>query len=258
MGERLVVVGLGDSTTAGTPAFLSPLEAPPSGMGNPESQYGYWVTKAHPGWRFLNKGINGQRTDQMLSRFGRDVIPAVIHTHKVFAYPFLDENRKKDAYWRDVGTLEAYYDANMDLISVDPLLNLYDRHWPIRTYQANYPPPKFVFADLGEKARRGQALDSIVCHGTIISGGQVERSVLGPNVRINSYSHVEGSVLFAGVNVGRHAKVRRAIIDKEVEIPAGIEIGYDHELDRSRGFVVSETGLTVLAKTHGVEHFART
>ena len=188
--------------------------------------------------------------------FGRDVIPAVIHTHKVFAYPFLDENRKKDAYWRDVGTLDAYYDANMDLISVDPLLNLYDRHWPIRTYQANYPPPKFVFAELGEKARRGQALDSIVCQGTIISGGQVERSVLGPNVRINSYSHVEGSVLFAGVNVGRHAKVRRTIIDKEVEIPPAIEIGFDHELDRSRGFLVTESGLTVIAKTHGVEHFA--
>ena len=190
--------------------------------------------------------------------FGRDIIPAVIHTHKVMAYPFLDENRKKDAYWRDVGTLEAYYDANMDLISVDPQLNLYDRHWPIRTYQPNYPPPKFVFAEHGHTARRGHALDSIVCQGTIISGGQVERSVLGPNVRINSYSHVEDSVLFESVNVGRHAKVRRAIIDKEVEIPAGIEIGYDHELDRSRGFVVSETGLTVLAKTHGVEHFART
>jgi glucose-1-phosphate adenylyltransferase len=188
--------------------------------------------------------------------FGRDVIPAVIHTHKVFAYPFLDENRKKDAYWRDVGTLEAYYDANMDLISVDPLLNLYDDHWPIRTYQANYPPPKFVFAEHGEVARRGQALDSIVCQGTIISGGQVERSILGANVRINSYSHVEDSLLFAGVKVGRHAKVRRTIIDKGVEIPPGIEIGYDHALDRSRGFVVTDSGLTVIAKTHGVEHFA--
>jgi glucose-1-phosphate adenylyltransferase len=187
--------------------------------------------------------------------FGRDVIPAVINTHKVFAYPFLDENRKKDAYWRDVGTLEAYYDANMDLISVDPLLNLYDEHWPVRTYQANYPPPKFVFAEHGAAARRGQALDSIVCQGTIISGGQVERSILGPNVRINSYSHVEDSVLFEGVNVGRHAKVRRTIIDKAVEIPPGIEIGFDHALDRSRGFLVTDSGLTVLAKTHGVEHF---
>jgi glucose-1-phosphate adenylyltransferase len=188
--------------------------------------------------------------------FGRDVIPSVIHTHRVFAYPFLDENRKKDAYWRDVGTLDAYYEANMDLIAVDPLLNLYDRRWPIRTHQLNLPPPKFVFAEKGPGARRGQALDSIVCQGTIISGGQVERSVLGPNVRINSYSQVEDSILFEAVDVGRHAKVRRAIIDKEVEIPAGIEIGYDHELDRSRGFLVTDNGLTVIAKTHGLEHFA--
>ena len=188
--------------------------------------------------------------------FGRDVIPSVIETHRVFAYPFLDENRKKDAYWRDVGTLDAYYEANLDLISVDPQLNLYDRRWPIRTYQPNYPPPKFVFAEQGPAARRGEALDSIVCQGTIISGGQVEQSILGPNVRINSYSRVEGSILFEGVDVGRHAKVRRAIIDKEVAIPAGIEIGYDHELDRSRGFGVTEQGVTVIAKTHGVEHFA--
>jgi glucose-1-phosphate adenylyltransferase len=188
--------------------------------------------------------------------FGRDIIPSVINTHKVIAYPFLDENRKKDAYWRDVGTLEAFYEANMDLISVDPLLNLYDRRWPIRTFQPNLPPPKFVFAEHGDTARRGEALDSIVCQGTIISGGQVERSVLGPGVRINSYSHVEDSLLFDDVKVGRHARIRRAIIDKEVEIPPGIEIGFDHELDRSRGFTVSETGLTVIAKTHGVEHFA--
>ena len=188
--------------------------------------------------------------------FGRDVIPSVIQTHRVFAYPFLDENRKKDAYWRDVGTLDAYYEANMDLISVDPQLNLYDWRWPIRTHQQNLPPPKFVFAEQGAVARRGQALDSIVCQGTIISGGQVEHSILGPNVRINSYSQIHDSILFEGVNVGRHAKVRRAIIDKEVEIPAEIEIGYNHELDRSRGFLVTENGLTVIAKTHGTEHFA--
>jgi glucose-1-phosphate adenylyltransferase len=187
--------------------------------------------------------------------FGRDVIPSVIGTHRVFAYPFLDENRKKDAYWRDVGTLDAYFEANMDLISVDPQLNLYDRHWQIRTYQPNYPPPKFVFAEKGPAGRRGQALDSIICQGTIISGGQAERSILGTNCRINSYVQVEDSILFDGVNVGRHAKVRRAIIDKEVEIPAGIEIGYDHDLDRSRGFLVTDQGVTVIAKTHGMEHF---
>lgn len=187
--------------------------------------------------------------------FGRNVIPSIIDTHHVFAYPFMDENRKKQAYWRDVGTLDAYYEANMDLISVDPELNLYDRHWPIRTYQPNLPPPKFVFAEEGPNPRRGQALDSIVCQGSVVSGGQVERSILGAGTRINSYATVKDSILFDGIDVGRRAKIRRAIIDKEVQIPAGIEIGYDPDLDRSRGFVVSEQGITVIAKTDGVEHF---
>jgi len=133
-------------------------------------------------------------------------------------------------------------------------LNLYDQRWPIRTHQPNLPPPKFVFAEQGPAARRGQALDSIVCQGTIVSGGQVERSILGPNARINSYSQVEDSILFDGVNVGRHAKVRRAIIDKEVQIPAGMEIGYRAEEDRARGFTVTDAGVTVIAKTHAMEH----
>jgi glucose-1-phosphate adenylyltransferase len=198
----------------------------------------------------LDATRHGSRHD-----FGRDLIPSVIHTHRVFAYPFMDENRKQEAYWRDVGTLDAYFEANMDLISVDPQLNMYDGDWPIRTYQPNLPPPKFVFAEKGAAARRGQALDSIVCQGCIVSGGQLERSILGPDSRINSYAQVEDSILFEGVNVGRYAKVRRAIVDKTVHIPAGIEIGYDHDLDRSRGFTVTEQGLTVIAKTHGMEHF---
>ncbi len=187
--------------------------------------------------------------------FGHDVIPTVIDSRRVFAYPFMDENRKQDAYWRDVGTLDAYYDANMDLVSVDPQLNLYDGNWPIRTHQANLPPPKFVFAEKGDNVRRGTALDSIVCQGCIVSGGCLERTILGPNSRVNSYAQIADSILFEGVNVGRYAKIRRAIIDKGVHIPAGIEIGYDHELDRSRGFIVTETGVTVIAKTNGVEHF---
>jgi glucose-1-phosphate adenylyltransferase len=187
--------------------------------------------------------------------FGHNLIPAVINTHRVFAFPFTDENRKKDAYWRDVGTLDAYYEANMDLISVDPQLNMYDQDWPIRTYQPNLPPPKFVFAEHGDVARRGQALDSIICQGCIVSGGQVARSIVGPDSRINSYSHVEDSILFEGVDLGRYAKIRRAIIDKGVRIPAGVQIGYDQELDRSRGFTVTERGVTVIAKTHGVEPF---
>ena len=122
--------------------------------------------------------------------FGKDIIPAIIETHRVFAYPFMDENRKQDAYWRDVGTLDAYYQANMDLVAVDPVLNMYDRDWPIRTYQPNLPPPKFVFArGRRRRARRGEALDSMVCLGCIISGGQVRtQSSSSPNVRINSYA----------------------------------------------------------------------
>lgn len=186
--------------------------------------------------------------------FGHNIIPAIIGTHRVFAFPFRDENRKSDAYWRDVGTLDAYYDANMDLVSVDPLLNMYDDVWPIRTHQENLPGPKFVFGSHGETDRSGQAIDSIVCHGCIVSGGKVQRSILGPRVRINSYARVDDSILFDGVNVGRHAKIRRAIIDKGVEIPEHAEIGYDLEADAKRGFTVSEGGIVVIAKEDGIEH----
>ena len=166
--------------------------------------------------------------------------------------PFRDENRKTDAYWRDVGTLDAYYEANMDLISVDPQLNMYDEHWPIRTYQPNLPPPKFVFADPSD--RRGTALDSIVCPGSIVSGGQrraVDRrarrsaSTATPRLKTRSSSR--------SVDIGRHAKIRRAIIDKGVCIPHGIEIGYDHEQDLRRGFTVTEDGITVIAKAQSME-----
>jgi glucose-1-phosphate adenylyltransferase len=187
--------------------------------------------------------------------FGRNIIPSIIDTHRVFAFPFRDENRKQDAYWRDVGTLDAYYAANMDLISVDPQLNMYDERWPIRTYLPNFPPPKFVFAEEGLNARRGQALDSVVCQGSIISGGTVERSLLGTNTRVNSFAHVQDSILLDHVDIGRHVRVRRAIIDKGVHIPPGTQIGFDPEHDQARGFTVSEGGVVVIAKADGVEHF---
>jgi glucose-1-phosphate adenylyltransferase len=186
--------------------------------------------------------------------FGRDIIPSLIEERKVYAFPFRDENRKTDAYWRDVGTLDAYYDANMDLITVDPLLNLYDEMWPIRTFQPNLPPPKFVFGSRGETDRAGRAMDSIVCQGTIVSGGLVERCILGPMVRINSYSHVEDSILFEGVDVGRHAQIRRAIIDKGVKVPPGMKIGYDLDAHRRANLTVTENGIVVIAKGDGLEH----
>ena len=188
--------------------------------------------------------------------FGRDIIPAIIDSHRVFAFPFLDENKKVSSYWRDVGTLDAYYDANMDLIAVDPLLNMYDDQWPIRTYQPNLPPPKYIFSETSEEGRRGQAHDSIVCAGAILSGGRVERSIVGPDTRINSYADVRDSILFESIDIGRNSKIRRAIIDKGVAIPPETVIGYDLEHDRSRGFTVTESGITVIAKGEGVTHFA--
>jgi glucose-1-phosphate adenylyltransferase len=190
--------------------------------------------------------------------FGKNIIPGMIDTHKVFAYRFRDKNRKAVPYWRDVGTLDAYYQANMDLIEVEPILNLYDNEWPIRTYQPQLPPPKFVFRDedFGDHVRRGEAHDSMVCQGCIISGGHVRRSILSPNVRINSYSIIESSILFDGVEVGRHCQIRRAIIDKDVQIPPNTTIGYNLDHDRQRGFLITEQGVVVIAKAELPETFS--
>jgi glucose-1-phosphate adenylyltransferase len=207
--------------------------------------------------RFLfEQLIEDARRQDSAHDFGRNVLPAVIGTQRIVAFPFRDENLKQDAYWRDVGTLDAYYAANMDLIAVDPQLNLYDERWPIRTHQPNLPPPKFVFAEPALEGRRGSAVDSIVCAGTIVSGGRVERSILGPRVRINSYSQVQDSILFDGVDVGRGARIRRAIVDKGVCIPPGAEVGFDAARDRGRGYVVSEGGVTVIPKEDTAEHLA--
>jgi glucose-1-phosphate adenylyltransferase len=189
--------------------------------------------------------------------FGKNIIPPILRSQRVFAYRFRDQNRKEVPYWRDVGTLDAYYQANMDLINVDPVLNLYDREWPIRTYQPQLPPPKFVFDDgIGDAARRGEAHDSMVCQGCIVSGGHVRRSVLSPNVRVNSFAVVESSILFDGVNVGRHCRIRRAIIDKDVQLPPHTTIGYNLEHDRQRGFTITEQGVVVIAKAELPETFA--
>ena len=207
--------------------------------------------------RFLFEQLCQDATERMSAHdFGRNIIPSLIDDYKVCAFPFLDENRKDTAYWRDVGTLDAYFEANMDLIEVDPRLNMYDERWPIRTFHPNSPPPKFVFSGDADEDRCGRALDSIVCQGTIVSGGSVRRSILGPNVRVNSYATVEDSILFDGVDIGRRAKVRRAIIDKGIHIPSGVAIGFDPELDRQRGFTVSDAGVTVIASSDGVRHLA--
>ena len=179
--------------------------------------------------------------------FGKNIIPQMMKTARVFAYNFKDENKKEAKYWRDVGTIDAYFETNMDLVSVDPLLNLYDKAWPIRTYQAQNPPAKFVFAQEKKGGRFGIAVDSIVAHGCIVSGGRVQNSVLSPNVRVNSFSDVRDSILMENVDIGRHCRIRRAIIDKDVMIPPETEIGYNLAEDKKR-YHVTASGITVIAK----------
>ncbi len=177
--------------------------------------------------------------------FGKNIIPGMIQAHRVFAYNFQDENKKQVQYWRDIGTLDAYYEANMDLVNVDPLLNLYDEAWPIRTYQGQFPPAKFVFADQYPGGRVGMALDSIVSGGCILAGGKVQKSVLAPDVRVDQYADVQESVIMENVEIGAGSRIRRAIIDKGVILPPDTVIGYDLESDRSR-YAVTEDGIVVV------------
>jgi len=194
------------------------------------------------------------RSGQSRHDFGRDIVPKMLTSHFVDSYPFRDENHKTPAYWRDVGTLDAYYAANMDLVAVDPVLNLYDREWPIHTYQPQEPPPKFVH-DEPFSGRRGMALNSLVCQGAIISGGQVQGSVISPRVRVNSHALVKDSILLDNVQVGRHAVIKRAVVDKHVRIPPGFTIGLDPWLDRARGMVVTPKGVTIVPKNHDLDRF---
>jgi glucose-1-phosphate adenylyltransferase len=180
--------------------------------------------------------------------FGKDILPKMVDDYRVYSFDFVDENKKEALYWRDVGTLEAYYEANMDIVSVSPVFNLYDEGWPIRTHQRQYPPAKFVFAEPG---RTGTALDSIVSAGCIVSGSMVKNSVLSPDVRVNSYSEIDASILFSHVNVGRHCRIRKAIIDRDVHIPEGTTIGYDGEADRQRYFV-TDSGITVVTRDYSL------
>ena len=177
--------------------------------------------------------------------FGKDVIPRNLGRRRVIAYDFRDMNAKQVRYWRDVGTLDSYYEANMDLVSVVPEFNLYDQRWPIRTRVTQQPPAKFVFAQEGR--RMGVAVDSIVSSGVIVSGGRVVHSVLSPGVRVNSYCEVEYSILMPGSEVGRYSRVRRTIINTGVKLPDSSTIGFDLEADRAKGHHVTEGGIVVVA-----------
>jgi len=185
---------------------------------------------------------------------GGDIIPVLVERGEAEVYDFTrnevpgatDRDR---GYWRDVGTLDAYYDAHMDLISVDPIFNLYNRQWPILSWPDPLPPAKFVFEDDG---RTGRALDSMVCAGVVISGGTARRTVLSPGVHLHSYSLVEDSIVMQGTEVGRNAVVRRAILDKDVKVAPRAQVGVDPEADRER-FTVSSAGVVVIPKGQTVE-----
>jgi glucose-1-phosphate adenylyltransferase len=183
--------------------------------------------------------------------FGKSIVAGMFERKRVFVYDFAKnevpgQSERERGYWRDVGSLDAYYQANMDLVDVNPIFSLYNDQWPIFTIQYNYPPAKFVFAN-EQEGRVGRATDSLISEGCIISGGRVNGSILSPMVRVNSYASVEGSILFENVNIGRHCRIRKAIIDKHVNIPAGTSIGYDLEEDKKR-FHVTESGIVVIPK----------
>lgn len=191
----------------------------------------------------LIKALEEDASQPTAHDFGKDIIPALIGQQPVYSYRFYDENKKAAKYWRDIGTLDAYYEANMDLCHVSPDFNLYDPEWPLRTHQPQAPPAKFVFAEAGKRC--GQALDSIISPGCIVSGSSIYGSVLCPNVRVHSFCEIEQCILMPGVRVGRHARIRRAIIDRDVLIPRGALIGYNLEEDRRR-HTVTDTGVVVV------------
>lgn len=192
--------------------------------------------------------------------FGKDILPARYKTNKLYVYDFSTNDwggisEKEHGYWRDVGSLDEYFNASMELVDVSPVFNLYNEKWPIRTFNPTHPPAKFVFADKKNK-RTGIATDSLVSEGCIISGGRIHRCVLSPQVRINSFCHVEESVLMEGVNVGRRCRIRKAIIDKYVDIPPGTEIGFDIQKDRKR-FHVTDSGIVVISKKAVISNSSR-
>ncbi len=222
-----------------------------------------------PGWSLASMGNYIWNTDALIAElardaedkresqhdFGRNILPALLGRVPVYVHDFAKnvvpgQGDRERGYWRDVGTIGSYYSVNMDLCDVHPVFDMYNPRWPTRTYSRPFPPAKFVFAD--ETTHRvGAATNSLVCEGCIISGGRVDRTVLSPNVRVNSFANVEESILFENVNVGRRVRIRRAIVDKDVHIPEAMTIGYDHEEDAQNGLtVLDKEDLVVVPKGH--------
>jgi glucose-1-phosphate adenylyltransferase len=240
-GRRFGIVGIDESERV--TGFEEKPASPTPVPGSPDvalASMGIYVFRADVLMRALED--DAAKADSQHD-FGRNIIPSLIHTAPVYSYRFHDENKKAAKYWRDIGTLDAYFDASMDLCQVNPEFNLYDPEWPLRTYQPQAPPAKFVFAEEGRRC--GRALDSIISNGCIISGSRVSGSILCPNVRVHSFCDIDQAILMQGVRVGRHARIRRAIIDRDVLIPRGALIGYDPEEDQRR-HTVTEGGVVVV------------
>jgi glucose-1-phosphate adenylyltransferase len=232
-------------------AFHEKVDDPPAMPGNPDmvlASMGNYIFNTRA---LLDALERDAALETSAHDFGRDIIPSMVTSgSRVHVYDF-QTNRvpgedEGNPYWRDVGTVEAYWNAQMDLVAIQPAFNLYNQRWPIRTGHSHDPPAKFVFRDEWN-ARVGIATESLVSLGCIISGGRIHRSVLSARCRVNSFSHIEDSILFENVVIGRHAKIRKAIVDKDVVIPPGTEIGYNLEEDKKRWFV-SEEGIIVIPK----------
>jgi glucose-1-phosphate adenylyltransferase len=228
-------------------AFYEKKADAPTMPGDPERVYASMGNYIFSTRALLRELERDAADEESTHDFGRDILPSMVGRCALYAYNF-ETNRipgeppGKPNYWRDVGTIEAYYEANMDLRAVDPALNLYNRQWPLRTASYSTPPAKFVF---DEEGRRGQAIDSIVSGGSILSGGTVRNSVIGRGVRIHSGALVEDSIIFDNCDIGRRALIRRAILDKNVHVPPDTRIGYDLEEDRKR-YHVTDSGIVVV------------
>ena len=243
------IVGVGADGRNITTFLEKPADPPPL-PGNPDESYASMGIYVFTTKVLVDALRRDAADDESRHDVGGNLIPMLVEDGVAQAYDFLTNrvpgSTERDAgYWRDVGTIDAYFDAHMDLRTVEPMFNLYNYRWPILTHMENLPPAKFVHDD-GDRV--GRAIDSLVCNGVIISGGLVRRSVLSPGVRVNSWATVESSVLLNNTVVGRHAQIRSAIIDKNVVIPEGVKIGVDKDEDRARGFVVSPGGITVVGK----------
>jgi len=235
---------LGVDTSNRVLSFLEKPSDPPSIPGRPDvtlASMGIYVFNP----RLLERLLRADAEDPASAHdFGKNIIPGAIDKLRVFAYPFEDVRTKAQNYWRDVGTVDAYYEANLELVQVSPELNIYDEQWPIWTYQEQLPPAKFVFDD-GD--RRGAAIDSMVSGGCIISGSRVANSLLFSNVRVHDYSAVDHAVILPRVRVGEHCVIRRAVIDSGSLVPDGMQIGVDPQADRER-FYVTEGGITLVTQ----------